>query len=415
MNKASASTKPVGSNALLRAFSSLRIKNYRWYWIGLVSSMMAMQMQILLRGWLVYDMTDSPLLLGLVTGAAGIPMILITPIGGVIADRYNKRNLIIIAEAVACLNSLAVSLLILTDTLEIWHLFVTSLIAGTAFAVNMPARQAIIGELVGESQLMNGITLNSVGATIGRILGPSLAGVLAGFIGMAGAYILTTVLYAFVVYSMMTVILPQKARPEQYTHPLKDLSQGLQYTYRNRLILVLIVMSAIVVLLGMSYTSLLPIFARDIFSMGPAGLGLLTSAVAIGALAGSLMMAFIGNLGRKGLYLIMSTFTVGIGLIIFAFSQNFFLSCLFLLLVGVATSVGGVLNNTMVQIAVEPRMRGRILSLFVMTFGLLGIGSMPLGALAEVAGAPLAVAASGILLALCVLIIALAFPKIRQE
>jgi len=414
MSKHLSSRKRSNGNALLKAFSSLQIGNYRWYWIGLVFGMIGMQMQILVRGWLVYSMTDSPLLLGLVTGSTGIPMLLATPFGGVIVDRYNKRNLIVIAELIGCINSLIIFLLIFTNTLEIWHLFTSSLVAGTCFAVNMSARQAIVGELVGESQLVNGITLNSVGATVGRILGPSLAGVLAGFIGMAGTYFLTTLVLAFVVYSMILVKMPPREGPKKATHPFRDFTEGIQYTFRNRLILVLVILSALMIFLGMPYTSLLPVFIKDIFDMGPAGLGIITSISAIGALGGSVMMAFFGNINRRGLYLLVATFSTGIAIAFFAYSQNFYLSCIILFLVGIANSASAVLNNTMVQLTVDPGMRGRILSLFAMTFGLLGIGSMPLGALAEATGTPLAVALFGILLAVGVIVIALVYPRIRN-
>jgi MFS family permease len=414
MNKDSSSSKSTNRNGLVNAFSSLQIRNYRWYWFGLVGGMIAMQMQVLIRGWLVYAMTDSPLLLGLVTGATGIPMLIATPIGGVIADSYNKRNLIVMSESVGTINSLIVFLLILTNTLEIWHLFVSSLIAGTAFAINMPARQAIVAELVGESQLINGITLNSIAATIGRILGPSLAGVLAGFVGMAGSYLVTTVLSAFVVFSMWSVSLPHKAVPWKHTHPLTDFAEGMRYSYKNPIILVLVVLSALMVFLGMAYTSLLPIFAKDIFNMGPTGLGIMTSATAIGALGGSLMMAFFGSLGRRPVVLAASVFASGAALAFFAYSQDFYLSCFILFLIGIGNAIAAVLNNTIIQLEVDPRMRGRVLSLFAMTFGLMGIGSMPLGALAESFGTPMAVASYGILLAVGVAIIAIAFPRIRQ-
>ncbi len=414
MSAASSYHKTTGGNALVKAFSSLQIKNYRWYWIGLVSGMVGMQMQILVRGWLVYAMTDSPLLLGLVTGATGIPMLLATPLGGVLVDRSNKRNLILISEFIGTINSLIIFLLIFANTLEIWHLFVSSLVAGTCFAVNMPARQAIIGDLVGESQLINGVTLNSVGATIGRIMGPSLAGVLAGFIGMAWTYLATTLLFGFVVYAMFLVRLPPGSVTLKHTHPLSDFAEGMRYAAKNRMILILVVLSAITIFLGMSYTSLLPVFAKDIFGTGPTGLGIMTSATAIGALAGSLMMAFFGNINRRGLYLLIATFCIGSFLVAFALSGNFYLSCAVLFIVGVANSIAAVLNNTIIQLEVDPHMRGRILSLFAMTFGLMGIGSMPMGALAEAIGTPIAVVSFGAMLALCTAAIALMYPKVRQ-
>jgi MFS family permease len=410
----STSHKSTSGNGLVQAFSSLQTRSYRWYWIGLVSGMIGMQMQVLVRGWLVYAMTDSPLLLGLVTGATGIPMLLATPFGGVLVDRYNKRNLILISEIVGTINSLLVFLLIFSNTLQIWHLFVSSLIAGTCFAVNMPARQAIIAELVGEKQLINGITLNSVGTTAGRILGPSLAGVLAGFIGMAWTYLLTTILFAFVVYSMFFVRLPAASKASIHTHPLKDFAEGMRYTSKNTLILILVLLSAIVIFLGMPYNSLLPVFAKDIFSMGPTGLGIMTSSTAIGALAGSLLMAFFTNINRRGLYLVIATFSTGAALVFFALSQNFYLSCCILFIVGISNSIAAVLNNTIIQLEVDPHMRGRILSLFAMTFGLMGIGAMPMGALAQLMGTPMAVVTFGGLLALSTAIIALVYPKIRQ-
>jgi len=402
------------SRGWLKTFDSLRIRNFRWYWYGMLAAFVAMQMQVLAQGWLVYALSESALALGLVSAAWGIPVLILSLFGGVVTDRVEKRNLLIITQGIVGAITIAVTILIATGLVQVWHMFVASFLSGSTMAFAMPGRQAIIPELVGPKELMNAIGLNSSAMNVCRIGAPALAGVLIGLIGITGVYIIILLccLLAIGAFSMIPVAGTVALRPN--TPMRHDLLAGLGYIRHSPTILSLLAMSFLIVIFGMPYTTMMPVFTVEVFRTGATGLGILMSVTGVGALAGSLFIAYLGDYNRKGLLLAGTAVLFGVSIIFFALAGSFYLSLVFLLFAGAGGTGCMAINNTLVQTNVTHEVRGRVMSVYMMTWGLMPLGTLPTSWTAEALGAPLAVAAGGSLLTLFSLGLALAYPKLRH-
>ncbi len=395
-------------------FSSLENRGYRWYWLSSVASYAAMQMQIVVRGWLVYDLTDSALALGLVSFAVGVPLLLLSPYGGAIADRVDKRRLIIISQVLTAVATLVVAVLIAIDAIALWHLVVASVVSGIILAFNLPSRQAIIPELVGQGQIMNAVALGSGAMNLNRVVAPALGGVLAGALGIGAVYYIIVACY--VVAAALLFLVPPLRTQVRDPHPtvFGAIGEGLRYVRRSPVLLQLLLMAMIPIAFGMPYQMLLPVFAADVLDVGPSGLGYLMGAAGIGALAGSLYVASLSDLRRKGLLLLIAAVMFGVFLVLFSMSTLFYLSLFLLLGVGMASSSYMAANNTLLLIHAEDRVRGRVMSLYMMTIGLYPMAVLPAAAIAESVGAPVAVAVGGGILILFTLAMAAARPALRR-
>lgn len=397
-----------------RPLSSLRWRDYRWFWGGTLAAFMAVQMQMVARGWLAYQLTDSALALGVVTAAFGLPQLVFGPLGGVVADRLEKRKLLIGTQLLIAGSSLAIALLITLGLIQFWHLVINAVVIGTAFAFNMPSRQAIIPELVGEREVMNAVALGSVGMNISRVFAPALAGMLIPFVGLDGVYYLVTLA---AVVAGATLFMINESPPIRRSSPLSlgaDILEGLNYLRRHRSLLGLAAMALALVFFGMPYMMFMPVFARDILKVGPSGLGWLMTMIGVGGVVGSLLVAFLGDFKAKGLVQLGFALLSGVAVILFALSRSFPLS---LALVGV-TGAGLIgylsLNNTLLMTQASPEFRGRVMSIIAITWGMQPLAALPAGAIAEVLGAPFMVGAGGALLILFVLGIALFSPSQRR-
>ncbi|MFC2044038.1 MFS transporter [Chloroflexota bacterium] len=412
--KPEAEVPPVTAAGWLRTFSSLQIPNYRWYWFSTLFSFIAMQMQLMARGWLIYEMTDSPLALGLVSIAWGVPVILFIPLGGVLADRIERKKLIILTQIPTGLITLALTILILTGLIEYWYLFGAAFLTGISDAFNMPARQAIVPQLVGKKQLLNAIALSSSGMNLTRIVAPAMAGMLIGMIGISGVYIFVTGCYVIVIGTMLMLSSSAVVPRLQKTSLARDLVVGFHYIRHNPPIMVLLLSAFVTIIFGFPYMMLMPIFARDVLNIGPEGLGLLMSATGCGALAGSLGIASLGHFKRKGWLLLTLGVVFGAGLVLFASSKSLYLSLFLLFIVGVGSAGYFALNNTLIQSNITGDMRGRVMAIFQMTFGLHGVGTLFISGIAEATAAPLAVGAGGAILVLSMIAAAVLMPGLRR-
>ncbi|MCD6599854.1 MAG: MFS transporter [Dehalococcoidia bacterium] len=410
-------TKPStlpGVKGWRKTFSSLQVRDYRWYWASNVSGFFGFQMQLVARGWLIYNMTDSALLLGIVTAAWALPTLIIGPFGGVIADRVEKRNLILLNQTMTVLISLAITILIVIDAIQVWHLLAASILSGVIFSLNMPARQAIVPELVGEERLTNAIALNSSGMNVTKIVGPALAGILVGVIGIPGVYMIITGCYAGTVLGMAKVPRTGITLRKEKRNVLSDIAYGFRYVRHHLTIRVLLILEFIVNFLGWPYMMLMPVFARDVFGRGASSLGLLMSAIGVGSLFGSLGLAYLGEFKRRGFFLLGLFFVFGVGLILFSNCETFNLALFSLLIVGGVSTASFALNNTLILGNVEHEVRGRVMSIYMMTWTAEAIGVLPLGALAEAKGVSFAVSLDGALLVLLTVIIAATVPQLRK-
>ncbi len=396
----------------LSAFASLRNRDFRFYWVGMLFSFNSMQMQVVARGWLVYTMTESPLALGLVSAGFGVPMILFSLYGGAVADRVRKRNLLLVTRTLMSLVSLIITLLIFTDKIAIWHLVVSSVASGAILSFYGPGRQAFVLELVGKDSLMNAVAMNSMAMNICRVASPALAGVLLKIIGIPGVYWLITISGALVVVSLWMIPAREEMTVRPDTPLLSDVLEGLRYVKGNSLIMTLLLIGFIPILTAMPYQMLMPVFARTVFNAGETGLGLLMSAVGIGALSGSLILVSLGNFKRKGLVQLLAGGTFGCFLIIFGLSGSLRLALIFLLFVGGGSSIFMTLTNTLLMSNTPEELIGRVMSIYMTTFGMMPLGTLPAGAFAEAFGAPLTVIVGGSLLIVFLSGVSLAQPKV---
>lgn len=405
---------PISSGRFSKTFDSLHNSNYRWLWLSMLASFIGLHMQMIARGWLVVEMTDSPLILGLVSSAFAIPLLIFSLFGGVIADRLPKKNVLIFSQASIFVLSLVIAILIQIGTIAVWHLITASLLLGSVFSFNMPARQAIIPELVGEQSLMNAIALNAAAMNLTRVAAPALAGLLVGIIDVVGVYWIVAACYIVSIGSLMMIRVTTKRAGKPSTSMRKDLVVGLSFVRHNPTILTLLIMAIIPVIFGLSYQMLMPIFARNVLDVGASGYGALMSAAGLGALIGSLGIASMGNFQRKGLLLLGFGFVFGVTLILFSISNIFWLSLVLLVGVGIGSTGYMALNNTLIQLKTPSEMRGRVMSLFMMTVGLVPLGTLPSGAIAEVTGVAPVVGVSGAILLVFIIVMIMTQPRMRK-
>jgi len=406
----------------LRTFAALRLRAYRWYWLGTLASFFGMQMQWPAQGWLAYELTHSPFKLGLVGAAWGFPLFIVSLFSGVIADRVQKRNLIIVSQACLAIVTLVVAVLISTGLIQYWHLLVASLVSGVIFSFNIPGRQAIVPELVPREMLLNAIALSSGGMNLTRVAGPALAGVLISTIGTAGVY------YAALGCSVVSIaslaMLPATSSLRQRESLLRDFTDGLRYLLGHGTVLTLLGMEMVLVLFGMPFQSLMPVFA-ELLQVKALGFGFLMAMVGIGALFGSLGIASLGDFKRKGQLLLIAGVTFGVTLVFFANAHSlctrlnlgagsFYLALFFLLLAGAANTSYMSINNTLIQMNISDSVRGRVMSVYMMTFGLMSLSSLPAGAMAGSLGAALPVTIGGVVVVLFMLVMAFSYSRVRN-
>ena len=416
----------------LRTFGSLQNRNFRWFFGGNVASWIGQNMQMVASGWLVYDLTGSPLALGGTMAITAVPILLFSPFGGVITDRVSKRNLLIVTQSAIGLITLIMAILIATHQIQYWHILASSLITGAIFAFNMPGRQALIVEIVGDETLMNAIALQSGGMNLTRIIGPSIAGVLMLFIGIAGVYFINVAFCAASVFALFMIPITSTTELKVARTITEEFFEGINFIRRSPTLLMLLIMGVVPMLFVMSYAVFMPIFARDLWHVGELGLGVLNSVPGIGGLIGSLTVASLGNFERKGWLLLICAIANGLALGLFSlspslhlsspsltvmgiiFPASFLIALLILIVVGSAQVGYQAVNNTLIQTIITDDIRGRIMSVYMMAFGLMPLGVLPASYIADVWGAQVAVGSGGILLALFALGVGILYPRFRR-
>lgn len=396
-------------------FESLQYRDFRLIWLSSFGSFMAMNMQMITRGWLVLRLADdSPLALVLVMMTFSLPMTFVSLIGGALADRIPRKQMVIWSQSGNIALTLLLGTLDIAGLIEFWHLLVIGFINGSLMAFNMPSRQAIISDTVPEDKLMNAISLNNSGMNLTRIAGPALAGLLIIFIGTHGVFYLISGVYAFSVLSMLSIRTGTTAASNSRKSVLGDIGEGLSYARANPTMRGLVIMAFIPVLFGFSYFALLPAWAREALDVGSEGLGFLLMYMGIGALAGTLILASMKNFAHRGLLLLVASTIWGISLAIFSQTTSVTSAIPFLITMGLLSSVYMSLSMTLIQIYASKEMRGRMMSLSMMTFGAMPLSAIPFGVLAESIGTPDALFLSGVLLAGFTLLFAVAYPTYRR-
>ena len=385
--------------ALGATFRSLESPAFARYWWGSTAFFFAMNMQIMLRGWLVYVLTKDTLALGLINASFAIPTLLASPAGGVVADRFNRRTVIVVSQTAQLVLTVITTALVLMDRIEFWHLLVISVLASTAGSFNMPARAAIVPELVGSEQLMNANALSSGSMNVSRIAAPALAGVLVAPIGIGGGFVVTLVFYTVAIVLFAGLKVGERGEEETRRSFMGEMVDGVRYLGAERVLLLLLLVGTIPMMLGMPLFILLPAFA-DVFHTGPAGVGVMQASAGLGGLAGALIAANMSQPRRPALLMTLTLVGSGVFIALFAVSPHLAPALVALAVGDAAAMLGMTLNNTVVQERVPNEVRGRVMSLMMMTFGLTPLAVLPAGAAARAFGVQATVTAAGVLLAL---------------
>ena len=409
---------PTGAQAAIPArhwamFDALRDDHYRWLWIGSLASSVTFQMGSVAQGWLVYELTGSAFALGWVSSGWAVSSLLLSLYGGAIADRVDKRDLLIWTRAAMILNTLVLAVLISTGAVRLWHLVANSLFSGVLYSFLMPASQAIVSDLVGRDTLLNAVSLNAVGMGLMGIFSAAVAGYLIQAIGAAGVYYVMAAFYLIALGALTRI--PRIGRGERDpTSVWADLREGVRYMGAHAVLPSLLSLTIAWTLLGMSYRTFMPKYAQDVLGMDASGLGILMAAPGVGGLISSLATASLGDFGGKGLLLMASGVVFGLALILFANVPYLAPVLLLLVVVGAASNACMVSTNCLLQVHSDERMRGRVMSVYMMIWGLMPLGTLPAGALADRSGVPLVVTLQGVLLAAVFGAVGVLWPRLRR-
>jgi MFS family permease len=398
-------------------FSSFAYRNYLLLWTGTVVTQNGQWMQQIALGWLILELTDSPAFLGFVGFARGLPMLFLALPAGVLADRVSRRKIMMWAQGAAAIVALALTLLVFTDLVQAWHVIVISILGGAAMAFVAPTRQALVPSMVPRDHVANAVALNSAGQNSTRIIGPSAAGLLIAWLGTAICFLVQTVGFLLALLMSYRLKLPDVSEVSNQVRAgvATNIADGFRYIRSLPTLSGLMIMAAVPTILAMPYLQMMPVFARDVLEIGSTGLGMLMAASGAGALIGALLFAAYGSrIRQQGRFMVIMASLFGVWLALFAFSPWWQLSLVLVALTSGCSAVYMAQNNTIIQLMVADEYRGRVMSVYLMTFGLMPFGTLPMGALAEAIGAPAAVAIHGGLTTLVVLLVALRLPSLRN-
>ena len=398
---------------LLPAFRS---RNYRLFFTGQGISLIGSWMTQLATVWLVYRLTDSALMLGVVAFTSQIPSFFLSPFGGVFADRFSRHKTLIGTQVLAMLQSLALAALALTNVIQIWQIIALSLVQGFINAFDAPARQAFVPELIEKREdLANAIAVNSTMFNGARLIGPAIGGLILARVGAGYCFLIDGVSYIAVIIGLLAMRIQEKRIPFPDVSPIQRIKEGFIYAFGFPPIRTILLHAAIISLFGIQYTVLVPIYAEKILGGGAETLGFLMAASGIGALAGGIYLATRKTVAGLGKVIVLAASILGLGLIAFSISRHLPLSLLTMLFVGLGTILQVASSNTVLQTIVDEDKRGRVMSLFTMSFlGMTPFGNLLGGALAERIGAPTTLVIDGIICIIASIILAKQLPSLRR-
>ncbi|HUP00843.1 MAG TPA: MFS transporter [Gemmatimonadota bacterium] len=405
---------PAAAGPRPGAFVALRNRDYRVFWCGALVSNTGSWMQTVAQGWLVLELTDSAFMLGLVGFASTFPMLVLLLVGGVYADRVDRRRLLIgtMSSMMACAAALAA--LTGLGVVSIGHVLALSFLTGIGLAMAAPAYQAFVHDLVGRRDLQNAIALNSAQFNLSRVVGPSLAGLAVGAIGLAGCFGLNAASYLAAI-AALALVRPAH-RPVRGAAPMwESLREGFAYARERRRVLALLVLTALMSVLAMPYSTLLPIIARDVLGLDASGLGYLFAVGGVGAVAGALSLAVRGGPGRRGRYLLACVIAAGVGTAGLGLARTPLFAGVTLVVISFSATSAIALMNTLLQELVDDRMRGRVLSMYALAFmGTFPIGNLLAGGLAGLLSASAALLLTGVALVAAGAVIAATRASLRR-
>jgi MFS family permease len=401
-----------GFRSILR---SLKYRNYRLFFSGQSISLIGTWIQRIATPWLVYHLTGSVFLLGVVGFAGQIPTFLLAPFAGVLTDRWNKFHILVVTQVAAMLQALMLAALYFSGTIAIWHIVLLSILLGCINAFDVPARQSLVVQMVDKKEdLGNAIALNSSMVNGARLLGPSIAGMLIAFMGEGVCFLINGLSYIFVIIFLLMMRINASNGKRKNEHVLKELKEGFRYTFGFKPIKYTILMLALVSFMGMPYTVLMPVVAKEILHGGSHTFGFLMGASGLGALLGALYLASRKNAVGLGRLIPRAAIIFGAGLILFSLSRHVWLSLVLMVFIGLGMMLQMASSNTIMQTVVDDDKRGRVMSFYTMAFmGTAPFGSFLAGSLAKIIGAPNTILLGGVACIIGAIVFISKLPKFR--
>ncbi len=405
------------SASIKQTLRALKYRNYRLFFTGQGISLVGTWMERIALGWLVYQLTNSAFLLGLVSFLSQIPTFFLATVAGVLADRYNKHKIVIATQILAMIQATALAILTLTGTINIWHIMILSVILGLINAFDMPTRQSFVVELIDDKKdLSNAIALNSSMFNAARLIGPTIAGILISLVGEGVCFLINALSYIAVITALLLMKIKPSTLKVKKEKVLTGLKEGIKYAYNFKPIRALLILIGLVSLAGMPYTVLMPVFAKDILHGNANTLGFLLGAVGVGALAGAIYLASRKTVLGLGKWIPTAAAIFGLGLMLFSYSRSLILSMVLMLFTGFGMMMQMASSNTLLQTIVDDDKRGRIMSFYVMAFmGTAPLGSIIAGSAASKIGAPLTVFISGIICIAGAAVFAKNLPSLKKH
>lgn len=369
-------------------FSALRHRNFRLFWTGQLISLTGTWMHQAAQGWLVFKLTNSPFFLGLAGTAFSAPILLFTLAGGVLADRHSKRYIMLAAHSILMFLSLTLAVLVATGIVNVWHVLILAFLIGTVHAVEIPARQSFIAEMVGKESLLNAIALNSSAFHGARMVGPAIAGFIMGPFGMASCFFINAFSFTAIIMALLKMRFAKAGpKPANGKSMIKELKEGLSYLFHHANAYILLISVGIISFFGFPYISFIPVYARDILQTGERGLGMLMGCAGAGAFTGAIGLALRGDTSKKGVVMAVAGIIFSIALLIFSISETVWASYAALFFIGFGAINHIATANTLLQLAVPDELRGRVMSAFTTMFlGMAPLGNFTVGTMAHYVG-----------------------------
>ncbi len=382
------------------AFRALRYPDYFWFWSSYFVSNVGSWMQGIAQGWLLFDLTSSPLYLGLFSSLRMVMLLSFFILGGIMSDRIDRRKIMLAIQWISALTALSLALLVSTHAIRVWHIFVLGAITSTTWAFEQPVRQALLPQLVSRDDLVNALALNAVTWNGAGLLGPSLVGLSVSYIGVAGCFYVNVISYLAVIGALMRMHVPNVVQ-SQRASVIQSLTEAFGYVRRENVIMTFLTVSAIFNIFGRSYVTLLPVFAKDVLHLGASGFGYISAGPGLGTIIGSFTLASLGRVEAKPARMIAILVGFTICLFSFAVARDARLAFGFLVAVGALSTLFETLLNTSIQLRVEEVFRGRVSGFYGLTGGgLREFGGMQAGFIAEWTSAPIAISAGAAVLGL---------------
>ena len=413
-DRASAPAEPVSPRFRFQTFSSLRHLDFRYLCAGTFMMSAGQWIQQVTLGWLVYELTGNSVLLGALNGLRALPFLVTGPMAGVAADRTDRKKLMLRTQYVLIGTAFIMGGLVASGLLEVWHIFVFTLITGVAWTFSEPVRQSLIPSVVPKAELANAIALNSGGFNLMKIVGPALGGLMIALFGAGANFFLQAAAYAGVLVMIYLMQVPPTPENARQSSALANLKQGFAYVWSTPAVLALMTLAYVPRIFAVPYQTLMPVFQKDVLQVGPEGLGLLMAAPGVGAVLSVLVLASLTHrVRRQGLLLVGSIVVLGAFLVLFSQVTSFPLALIVLILVGAFQMLFLASTNTMLMLIVPDELRGRVMSLYMLDRGLMPAGALFAGVVAHIIGAPLTVATMGAIVIVLALIVAWRVPAIR--